>query len=988
MLTTLATTAPAAVDYYGVEHGLSQNSVVAIADDPRGFLWLGTEDGLNRFDGQGFKVYRSEPLQPGLSDSFIQRLARTDEVLWIGTVGGGLSRMDLRQEQITALRERLPDAAIAQQTIFALYALDAEQALVGTGRALWWLRWPAQGEIELREIELPGGEALVRAVVALGDGRHALGGERVLCVLDRAMQRCSPIALKEFPTQGPSVLALAATGSGRIWASIEDRGLVRVSINGGEERWWRTREHLPPGMARVLSLVALPRGDLWIGSDVGAWRYRKECDCIRERVDRPTETPPARKIVYAVAPSTGDALWIGHWNHGLERYDPRRGGIQGFRPSLLGPTIKPLGNVRAFAFASDRWWLASYGQGVIEAVSRADGGYDYRQPEILIPERVGQGLVWALARDGDGCLWIGSDGGLQRVDPIAGTRLELQEASGRSLRAVRALLFDRQGLLWVGGELGLQRFDPKRPEAGGTEVRAAHGRPLPDRRIFALHQDGKGRYWVGTWFGVYSLDAGRMELGAALAPEAGLRVVWDIADADDGGLWVGSSDGLVHIGADGRWRRYHEAQGLANRVIYGIQRDDAGRLWLSSNRGLMRFDPETQSVVNFGLQDGLVQNEFLFGAHARDPEGRLWFGGVHGFQRIEPGPVARDDHDPRPVLTDVRIDGRALPSADPRMDAAAPALQRLRLDPGDRVLEIHYAAIAFDQPTDLRFRYRLEGYDSGWQQAGDRRFALYTGLPPGNYRFEVRATSRFGRESGDTRSLDIVVAPRWWQRPLVQWGGLLALLSVAVGLVRWRMGDLRAQRLALEQTVAQRTRELAAQRDELHRLNAELAALSTRDPLTGLANRRALLARLDEELAQAAAEQRSYSVVLCDLDHFKRINDSRGHAVGDQVLTQLGRLWARDLPAGALLGRYGGEEFLVLLPDHDGARAARLMEELMALLRGSRLDPEQQDLRVTTSAGVAQWLGPAESLEQLIQRADEALYRAKRAGRDRLARAD
>ncbi len=980
----LAMPVDAAVDHYGVEHGLSQNSLLAIADDPRGFLWLGTEDGLNRFDGHRFKVFRSEPLQPGLSDSFIQRLAQADEVLWIGTIGGGLSRMDLRTERIVGLRDLLPEATIAKHTIFAVHALDAEHALVGTARALWWLHWGAQGMPSLREIALPGGGALVRAIAPLGDGRFVIGGEHVLCVLDHDLRDCAPLALHALGGQSPNVLALTTSASGYIWAGIEDEGLVRVSWQGGGERWWRFREELPVGMARVLNLAALPQGDVWIGSDLGVWRYRQECDCVRERVDLRTETPSGRKAVQTLHPAVGEALWMGFWNYGLERYDPRRGGIEGFRPSLPELAGAPFGNVRAFVFDGDGGWLGSYGRGVIEMRLGSDGDYLYRQPEALKPARISEGLVWALTRDRHGRLWIGSDGGLHQVDPIKGTRIAVLDAQGRALRAVRALLIDRNGLLWVGGELGLYCFDPARPERAGVKVHAAGREPLPDRRIFALHQDQSGRLWVGTWFGVYALDAERMQLAEALAPDAGLRVVWDIADADDGGLWVGSSDGLVHVAADGRWQRFHEAHGLANRVIYGVQRDDAGLLWLSSNRGLMRFNPDDQTVINFGLRDGLVQNEFLFGGHARDDAGRIWFGGTHGFQRIQPDLVARNDDEPRPVLTEVRVDGVALTSDDPHIDAAAPALERLRLDPGDRVLEIHYGAIAFDHPTDVRFQYRLEGYDANWQQAGDRRFALYTGVPPGRYRFEVRATSRSGRKSSDPRSLVIDIRPHWWQRRAVQGGMLIAVLLSVFALVRWRIGDLRAQRAALEQTVTLRTSELAAQRDELHRLNAELASLSTHDPLTGLANRRALLARLASDLSEAANVQRPYSLVLCDLDHFKRINDSHGHATGDHVLIEIGQLWSRVLPTGALLGRYGGEEFMLLLPGHDAAEAADLMKELLVLLRGTRLDPNQPELQVTSSAGVAQWLGPIESLERLIHRADEALYRAKRDGRDRV----
>ncbi len=990
-----STTAIASVDHYDVQHGLSQGSVVAIESDARGFVWIGTEDGLNRFDGHAFKVFRSEPGQPGLPDSFVQALARVDETLWIGTIGGGLARMDLRSERIEALAQRLPASVPATQTIFALLPLGPDRALVGTTDGVHEVVWPLDGTAaRSRRLDAPGKapRQLVRALAQLPDGQVLVGGAEGVCVLDAAFTDCRDLAVPWPAGARPAeAMAASADASGRIWVAFGTVGIARLQPADGSAQWLQFGGlTLPAQVSRVSALRAVGDGDLWIGSDAGTYRYRADCDCVSMQLDQePGDDAGARKIVYALHADDEQRVWIGAWNHGLDRYDPQRQAIERWSPRLEErPDARGRG-VRALVPDGERVWLGVYGLGVVEAKDLKPGTAAFTQPPSLRPASIPQSLVWALAKDARGQLWIGSDGGLSRWNPRDGLRVFSRDGGdstpARPLRSVRALLLDRAQRLWIGGEDGLFRLDTGDPSAR-VQLVASEADELPDRRIFALHEDGRGQHWIGTWRGVYPFDARSGRVGAALAPGAHLRLTWDIADADDGGLWIGSSDGLVHVAPDGRWRRYTERDGFPNRVIYSIERDREGRLWLSTNRGVVRFDPRDGHTVSFGLQDQLQHTEFLFGAHAQDSAGRLLFGGPAGFNRIDPAKVAQSGQVPRPVLTGIRIDHHEIEPGD-RIALAVPMLDRLVVRPGDGVVELHYGAIAHDQPREMRFRYRLVGYDPGWQDAGDRRFATYTNLPPGQFVFEVEAIGRFGQRSTAPRRLQVESLPWWWETTAFRLAlALLLLLALAV-VVRWRLADLNRQRESLRLQVTERTAQIEQQRDELAQANAELDKLSRLDTLTGLANRRALLGYLADAVSSARAQATSLAVALVDLDHFKRINDSRGHAVGDLALQHLARLWQSGLPAGALFGRYGGEEFLLVLPQTDAIAATAVMDELLMRLRTRAVPDIEPDLRLSASAGVAMLL-PQDGVESLIHRADQALYQAKASGRDRCATAD
>ena len=452
---------------------------------------------------------------------------------------------------------------------------------------------------------------------------------------------------------------------------------------------------------------------------------------------------------------------------------------------------------------------------------------------------------------------------------------------------------------------------------------------------------------------------------------------------DDGTLWLATSGGGLNRVLAGRVSAVTTRHGLLDDDVIGVLADSRGRFWLSGVRGLSRVDRhEVEDVldgrrrmvqpVGYGVADGMRNAEGNGGSPATwsDADGRLWFATMGGAVSVDPSHLEGNHVAPPVAIEEAVADEVRLPGGG-----------EWRLPPGTRRLEMHYTALSLRDPSRVRFKYRLDGFDGDWVDAGPRRVAYYTNLAHGPYRFRVIAANEDGLWNEEGAGVSFAVEARPYERA---WFRALAVVLFGASLVAAdRLRALRARR---------RERELVALVDErtasLRAANQELERMAALDGLTRLANRRAF----DEALPRAWADHRrrgtSVAVVLCDIDHFKRYNDRHGHPAGDQALIKVAAALAGVTRRGSdLVARYGGEEMVFLLPDTDAEGARRVATEALDAVRALALphgDPEAGPV-VTVSFGVAAAVPDASSgPDELVSRADRALYRAKAAGRNRV----
>jgi diguanylate cyclase (GGDEF)-like protein len=1004
---------PIRFDRLSLEEGLSQSTVQDILQDRQGYVWLATEDGLNRHDGHTFKVYRHEPGDAGsLPSSFVWDVEEDQSGnLWVAT-SAGLARLDRATDRVARIA-----ALPARNARVLRFSSDGTVLWVGT-RDAGLFRFEVQGGQWRRFAHAAGDDRSLaddRVYALLVDrrGRLWVGTDGGLDRLDEDGMSFTHVPRPADPASPGEVKvrALLEDDAGAIWIGTSAGGVSRLDPGTGTWRSFRADAGDPGSLAhdQVRALLQDDEGRLWVGTGDGLDLF----DPARETFAHYRHDPRqprglADGHVLALAQDRGGVLWVGTRLGGAHKWNPLswQFGHVAPRPEEAGG----LGSGYVTSFSEDRagrLWIGTFDAGVY-AMDRTTGRMAAHRHVPGRADSLPSDRVMALRHDHRGHLWIGTqDAGLVRFDAASGTfkqfRRDPRRSDGLSADGVTALLEGPDGLMWLGTYGGgLERFDPQTERFTHFRHDADDPSTLSGDRISSLAEAADGRLWVGTMeAGLNLLDprTGRAERFAhraddpASLPSDTIHTLF--VDAA-GQLWVGTHSGLSRMRAEGGFETFTTRAGLPSDVVYGVRGDAQGRLWLSTNNGLSRFDPRTREFANYAVSHGLQAAEFNFGAWYQSPSGELAFGGVAGFNLFRPDRLRQVTQPPAVVLTALTVGHR--PVAGP-----PDTLRELSLGFRDKVLGIEFAALDFTAPDRNRFAYKLDGFDPDWVPLAGRRGVTYTNLGPGRYTFRLRAANADGRWNEEGLALPVAVAAAPWATPWAWSAYAAALLGGVIGMARLQKRKLDKEAeyaRVLEFRVQERTQELSQRQQELERVNEELAQASITDALTGLANRRFLTEYLEKEVALLhrrynrlsegpfSPEMLDLAFMMIDLDHFKTINDTAGHAAGDAVLRQVKDLLKSASRSSDIIVRWGGDEFLLVARDLSGERLAELAERIRSQVGKAVFEiGEGRVVRTTCSVGFACYPFFREQLdalswEQVISVADRALYVAKASGRN------
>jgi len=748
---------------WGSAQGLPQNSVEAVVQTRDGYLWLGTQEGLARFDGVRFRIFDSGNTAAFTDNHVSAILEARDGTLWVGTFGGGLirGRGGVFESVTTA-----PEAG----------HLGPVMALTEDTQGVLWIGTSATGLARLeggQVTSLSHGNGLpsnqVRALLADPDGSLWVGTARGLV-------HVSSGKITVFgPAEGLSedgVTALLRDSSGRLVVGTE----MGLDVLGNDGRFRPVSSHPALAKTSVRCLREDRASVLWVGTNRGLLRL------VGGRLDSlAVEDGLPDNAVSSLFEDREGNLWVGTDGGGVARLKDGKVATFTTRQGLPSNSTYAL-----TGDGQDGLWVATYSSGV----ARFDG-----RAFTLLPgsDRLPGARIRALHQGASGTLWIGTDRGLHHLEH--GRITSITTVQGLPSHKVRVIHEDRQGRLWVGTDGGGLAMI----EAGGVRTYSRDD-GLSGDQVRAILEEPGGALWIGTYGGLSRLENGRFT-SYRVADGLSSDMVRSLHRDADGTLWVGTYGGGLNRFRDGKFVSVRQRDGLLSDVVFTVLEDDQGQLWMSCSKGIFHlarkqlddfFAGRISSVssVAYDESDGMESRECNGGSPAgfRTANGRLFFPTLKGVVMVDPEYTPQNTVPPPVAIEEMVADDTAF----------APGA---RLRPGTTRFAFHYTALSFVAPQEVRFAYRLEGVDPDWVQVGPQRVAYYTHLPPGHYRFRVKAANEDGRWNQEGAAYEFLLEPHFYQRTGFHLAAIASLLAAAAGISRLRTRQTRTRERELTRRV-------------------------------------------------------------------------------------------------------------------------------------------------------------------------------------------
>ncbi len=882
-------------DNITINQGLSQSSVNSIIQDSEGFMWIGTQDGLNKYDGYHFTVFKSDQNdRQTLSSNFIQTICEDKEgFLWIGTDGGGINRFDKSQHTFKRYD-------FGETNRFVIAIAEDKQGFIwfGTNNGNLNRLDKKTGVIQKFGSQLETNS--IQSIFKDSKGNLWIGTANGLFLFDydkRAFKGYKKKSAKKSLADD-FVWSITEDKEGSLWIGTNN-GLSKMVFNGEEylfENYFHSGDKSFSISDNAVRYVFVSKENVLHVGTAGNGLDKMD-------LNHPGEFYNYRHSEYISSSLINDQLqiiyedefgliWIGT-NNGLSKYDPVKQFFDHIRHkiddanSLNDKTV---------------WCVEEDGNGIlwigtregITAVDRKKNKY-YRYPyKAKNPNALNNNSVLSLFIDSDEKIWVGAIDGLFQLN-VSADMLSAQYKPVPFRRAIGEfsdnriykITEDREGYLWIAGKEGLSRVNRKTGDFNFYQNIPSDQTSLPSNIVRTVFCDSEGIIWVST-------DAG----GLTKVVKEGDRIFFrnykhrlsgntqgndvsmiiSIWEENNGLLWLGTyGAGLQKFDRkDERFESYTEKEGLPNNVVYGVLGDGAGNLWLSTNRGLSRFTIETEEFRNYLEKDGLQSNEFNVGAYFKNIEGELFFGGIDGVNSFYPSEIKSNVFPPIMAITELLLQNKIIAIGQEGILSRHISLtDEITLSYKQNNITIRFSALHFSNPENNRYKYIMEGNDESFIYISDAREAHYTNLAPGDYTFKVYGTNSDGEWSKEPAVLIIHVTPpfwaTWWFRTLA----VVGVLLLGFGFNQSRIWRIKKQRLYLAKEVRDRIREVIHQKEQIEEQKALIMA--EKEKVEKL-----LLNILPEETAEelkskGKASARSYrqvSIMFTDFVGFTRIAET------------------------------------------------------------------------------------------------------------------
>lgn len=855
--------------------GLSQSTVTCIIKDRYGFMWFGTEDGLNKYDGYRFTIYRKNLSDKNsLAGNTISALYEDKAGnLWIGTKGG-LSRYNRANDTfINYYNDPADPNTLSNSSINAVHEGDNGNIWVGTFINLNLLNPKTNKVVRYISDGKPGSLSYTRVTVILKDSLKRLwvGTNNGLNLFNPKTQKFTNYyhSSNNNSIGGNYIKALADAGNGNLLIGTDDAGMDIFEPRNGifKHHINKKEDALSISHNKTHAIAPTRAGNFWIGTEDGLDFYDTRNNTFTTYKNSPADNTSLNgQSVRAILVDDLGTLWVSASSAGISKYDKSLPLFKLYR-YMYGDKRGLSGKeVTSFADAENgnMWVGTDGGGGGLNLFNKESNTFRH----IYYNEKVKNGLssnnILTLLKSKTGNrLWIGFYGsGLDLFDISKNSFTNFTKGSRANQltnESVFALMEDSNNNLWIGTNGGgINILDPSLKKITQIRSELNNEKTISSDVIRCFFEDKNGDVWIGTYnTGISIYHTATRTVTRLNKDNSNLsnNIIFCINSDKKGNIWVGTGGGLnKYIPGKKQFIAYTTEQGLANNTINGMVRGDKDYIWLSTNLGLSRFDTENNTIKNYTLKNGLQDHEFRINAAFRSTKGEIYFGGINGFNSFTPESITENENIPPVVITGFELFNKPVFAGSPNspLKQSISDTRSITLSYKQSIFAFEFAALDYTVPEDNTYAYILEGFEKDWNYVGSQHRATYTNLNAGKYTFRVKAANNDGVWNEKGTSIQVIILPPFW---LTWWFKLLvALLGILVLYIiyNYRLRNIKAQKLVLEKEVTQRTQEVLNQAEDLKTLNGEL--INQTEELQAL-NEELYEQRLQEEKARADAEQ-------------------------------------------------------------------------------------------------------------------------------------
>jgi signal transduction histidine kinase/ligand-binding sensor domain-containing protein/DNA-binding response OmpR family regulator len=823
------------------DDGLSQNFISCILQDQKGFMWFGTKDGLNRYDGYSFVVYQQDPFDTTtISANYITALFEDSRgLIWIGTLNGGLNCF-IRETE-TFVRIHIKSLLSANHNLNEIKSIreDSEGNIwFGTrGDGLFRLSLekgnPLQNTYKQFINETDKTESInsniITSLLIDSKGSMWVGSEDGLNQFNFSTEKFKHINIQTRNAKAPespyqkSVSSIYESKSGELWLGTLS-GLVKFERGSGTYKLFpHEYEIFRYGWGNIIAIIEDHHGKLWLATPGELMRFDPIISSY-EYVKNDPFNPKSISFssISSLCTDRTGIVWVGTAGMGINLYDSKAN-----RFSTLLKKKETTSRITGFSVRSileengNIVWVST---AVLYRWNRKTGELKSYETSSDKLDDFGNTGVWTMIKSSDGKIWTATSEGLYRYDPSTEKAKQYKfnpsDNSGLPQKEVYAVFEDRQRGIWIATE----NYFSKLIDIDKGIFQNFRYQPAPsynEQVRPVIYQDNKGIFWLGTEDGLISFDLQKKSFRTykndtsnpnSLSNDFIKSICSDPFESENI-IWLGTAGGgLNRFDVDkGSFTHFTESDGLPNNVVYGILPDDKGNFWLSTNKGLSKFNPRDSTFRNYNVRDGLQSNEFNTGAYYRNKIGEMFFGGINGLNYFHPNVIRDNPFKPNVVLTNLKLGDSNISNKNENsiLQKSISETDQIVLSYDDDVITFEFAALDYSAPEKNQYAYKLENFNKDWIHSGTTHTATYTHLPPGKYIFLIKGSNNDGIWNDKGVALIVIITPPWWS---TWWAyilyGLLFLFSLYL-IRRYELNRIKLKnQLKLEKVATDSLRNL------------------------------------------------------------------------------------------------------------------------------------------------------------------------------------